>query len=117
MNESRKAWLVRDGQVLASLEIPADRKERARGLLGRDGLSGAMLFERTRSVHTFRMRFDLDVAVLDCDGVVLKTLILRKNRVIAPMIHGRAILEAEAGAFSFWELHIGDVLEVSEEAP
>ena len=114
MTDTHHRWLVRDGVVLASLEVPQGRKGRGRGLLGRDHFSGAMLIEQVRSVHSFRMRFPLDIAVLDGDGVVIKTLLLPPNRVTAPMIHAHSILEAEAGAFGSWELKIGDQLEVSE---
>jgi hypothetical protein len=37
------AWLVRDGEVLARLEVATTLPERSRGLLGRDGIDGAML--------------------------------------------------------------------------
>ena len=114
MTEAEQRWLVRDGLVLASLEVPKGRKERGRGLLGRESFAGAMLIERTRSVHSLRMRFSLDIAVLDADGIVLKTLTLHPNRMTAPMIHARSIVEAEAGAFGSWELKIGDQLEFSE---
>ena len=62
---SRPGWLLRDGKVLASLEIPDRHRHRARGLLGRDGFEGAMLLRRCRSVHTLGMRFRLEVRFLD----------------------------------------------------
>ena len=105
-------WLVRDGTVLASLEVAETRAGRARGLLGRDRLDGAILLPGTRSVHTFGMRFDLDVALLDSDLVVVKTVRLHRNRIAAPVRGGRAVIEAQAGAFGDWELKIGDQLEV-----
>ena len=105
-------WLVRDGRVLASLEVPTTRRAKAAGLLGRDSFEGAILLQKARSVHTVGMRFDLDIALLDADNVVIKTLRLRRNRVSAPIIRARAVLEAEAGAFGLWDLKIGDELEV-----
>ena len=66
------AWLVRDGEVLASLEVAGSRAGRARGLLGRDGIDGVLHLPDTRSVHTFGMRFDIDVAFLDADLRVVK---------------------------------------------
>ena len=107
-------WLVREGRVLASLEIPAGRKGRAKGLLGRHGLEGAILIRPARSIHTIGMRFDLDVALLDEDFVVIKTLRVRRHRVTAPMWRARAVLEAEAGAFSQWEIKIDDELEIRD---
>ncbi len=105
-------WLVRNGVVLASLEIPQTRRGRSRGLLGRDGLDGAMLIDPARSVHTIGMRFALDVAVLDVDGVVLKTMTMKPHRVSMPVRGGRSVLEAEAGTFRTWSLVVGDELEI-----
>ncbi len=105
-------WLVRDGEVLASLEIPVGRRARARGLIGRSGLDGAMLLRPARSVHSFGMRFELDVAFVDSDDVVIRTLRLHKHRVTFPVWRAVYALEAEAGAFGHWELKIGDQLEV-----
>ncbi len=106
------AWLLRDGEVLASLEVAVDRRARSRGLLGRDGIEGALLLERTRSVHTVGMRFAIDVAVCDADLVVLRTRRVRPGRVTFPVRRGRQVIEAEAGAFARWGLVVGDRLEV-----
>lgn len=47
--------------------------ERMRGLLGRRSLpEGAGLIFHTGSVHTWFMRFAIDVVFLDRDGIVLK---------------------------------------------
>ena len=106
------AWLVSDGRVLASLEVASGRTERRRGLLGRDGLDGALLLERVRWVHTVGMRFPIDVAYLNADGNVLKTVRMGRHRVGVPVMKARSVVEAEAGAFSRWGLHVGDRLEV-----
>lgn len=105
-------WLVRDGDVLASVEIPFGRRARARGLIGRSGLDGAMLLRPARSVHSFTMRFDLDVAFINADNVVIQTRQLHRNRLTLPVWRARAVLEAEAGAFGLWDLKIGDELEI-----
>lgn len=113
-DELAGAWLVRDGKVLASLEIPKTRKARAKGLLGRTGIEGAMLLRGVRSVHTVGMRFDLDIALLDEEGFVIKMLRLKRYRASAPVMRARAVIEAEAGAFGQWGLQIGDLLEIRE---
>jgi uncharacterized protein len=107
-------WLLRDGKVLASLEVPDRHTLRARGLMGRDGIEGAMLLRRCRSVHTMGMRFDLDVAFLDADDVIIRMLRLHRWRVTLPVWSARSVLEAEAGAFGRWELRIGDQLEIRQ---
>ena len=67
-------WLLRDGEVLASLEVADDRRARRKGLLGRDGIDGALLLVPARSVHSIGMRFPIDVAWLDGDLTVLRTV-------------------------------------------
>ena len=73
-----------------------------------------MLLRGVRSVHTLGQRFHLDVALLDEEGVVIKMLRLKRNRMSAPVMRARAVIEAEAGAFGQWGLQIGDVLEIRE---
>jgi uncharacterized membrane protein (UPF0127 family) len=109
-------WLMRDTTVLASVEVAGSRRARRRGLLGRDAIDGALLLTRARSVHTFGMRFVIDVAFLDEDLVVLDTRTLPRNRVTAPVWKARSVLEAEAGAFAEWHLRPGDQLYVKGEA-
>ncbi len=107
-------WLLRDEEVLAALEVAESRHDRMRGLLGRDGIEGALLLRPGRSVHSMGMRFPIDVAFCDDDLVVLRTVLLRPNRVTRPSLRGRCVIEAEAGAFERWRLRPGDRLEVRE---
>lgn len=111
------AWLLRDDEVLASLEVASTRADRRRGLLGRDGVEGALLIERARSVHSIGMRFPIDVAFCDGDMVVVKTMRLKPNRVTAPVVRAHSVIEAEAGRFAHWTLCPGDRLEVALEHP
>jgi hypothetical protein len=110
------AWLLREGEVLASLDIARSRRERSRGLLGRDGIEGALLLPATRSVHTVGMRFPIDVAF--CLGqselVVVRIVRMRRWRISRPSLRARAVIEADAGAFARWNLQPGDHLEVKE---
>lgn len=105
------AWLLRDGEVLASLEIAEGLLARSKGLLGRDALDGAMLL-KARSVHTIGMRFPIDVAFCDRDLVVLDTTTLSPFRLGLPRRRGSHVLEARAGAFDQWRLRPGDRLEI-----
>lgn len=107
-------WLLRDDQVLAALEVATARRDRMRGLLGRDGIDGALLLEPGKSVHSVGMRFPIDVAFCDRQFVVLRTVRLRPNRVTRMSLRCHSIIEAEAGAFERWKLRPGDQLEVRE---
>lgn len=106
------AWLVSDGRVLASTEVTQTRRDRRRGLLGRDELEGALVLQPCRWVHTVGMRFPLDVAYLDAEGTVIKTLHMAPHRVGLPVWRARQVIEAEAGAFARWGLRVGDVIEI-----
>jgi uncharacterized membrane protein (UPF0127 family) len=101
-------WLVRNAAVLAAVEVPTGAHGRARGLLGRDGIDGVMLLRPCRNVHTFRMRFAIDVAFCDRDDVVLRTTRLPPGRISPIVWRAAYVLEAEAGAFARWELRARD---------
>lgn len=106
------AWLVSEGRVLASADVAAAPAERRRGLLRRDGIDGALVIDPCRWVHTVGMRFPVDVAFLDADGVVLKTVQMARHRLGAPVPRARRVVEAEAGAFARWGVHVGMTLEI-----
>ena len=109
------AWLMRDGKVLAALEAAGSRKVRRRGLLGRDGFDGALLLRPARlGVHSFGMRFELDVALCDHDLTVRRMVCLRPSRMTRPSLRYPCVIEAEAGAFERWRLRPGDQLEIKE---
>ncbi len=107
-------WLVRDGEVLATAELAATRRERARGLLGRDGFEGALVFRRCRQVHTVGMRFAIDVAFCDAQGRVRRIVTMRPWRMSRVVWRSALVIEAEAGAFARWGLRTGDRVELKE---
>ena len=106
------SWLLREGDVLAGCEVADGLAARSKGLLGQTGYEGAMVLPRTRAVHTFGMRFPLDVAICDKDMVVIAVIRLRPWRMSIPRRGGRTVIEAEAGAFERWGLKVGDQLEL-----
>ncbi|HEY5700350.1 MAG TPA: DUF192 domain-containing protein [Acidimicrobiales bacterium] len=107
-------WLLRDDEVLATLEVAGDGRSRSRGLLGRDGCDGALLLQPARAVHTIGMRFAIDVAFCDRDLRVLRIVTMRPHRLGRPCLKASCAIEAEAGAFAHWELQPGDQLEIRE---
>ena len=109
------AWLVSDARVLASAEIAESRSDRRRGLLGRTDLDGALVIRPCRAVHTLGMKFPIDVAFVDADGVVMKTLQMPRHRLGLPVPKARIVIEARAGAFARWGLRVGDVVEVRDQ--
>ena len=71
-----------------------------------------MVIEPCRWVHTIGMRFPIDVAFLDTDGLVIRTVQMPRHRVGLPVMRARSVIEAKAGAFARWGVHVGDVIEL-----
>jgi uncharacterized protein len=105
-------WLVRDDDVLAVAEVAASRRQRMRGLVGRDDVEGALVLRPCRHVHTFGMRFSIDVAFCDAAGRVLHLSTLAPRRLSRPMLRAAFAVEARAGSFDRWNLRPGDVIEI-----
>lgn len=102
--------LIVDGRPVAELELADSRAARRKGLLGRDGVTGAFWLRPCRHVHTFGMRFAIDVALVDRDGRVLHVQTMPRGRMSAVRRRCRSVVEAEAGAFEGWGLRPGSVL-------
>jgi hypothetical protein len=60
------------------------------------------------------MRFPIDVAFCEADGMVLRQSTLRPARISRLVWRSAFVVEAEAGAFERWGLRPGDRLEVKE---
>ncbi len=103
-----------DTRVLASTEVAANPKACRRGLLKRDHFEGAFVLRPCRWVHTIGMRFPLDVAYVDGEGLVIKTTRMGRHRLGWPVSKAAWVIEAEAGAFERWDLSTGDVVELRE---
>ena len=108
------AWLVREGEVLASVEIAQGHRQRIRGLLGRDSVNGGMVLRPCRQVHTLGMHFPIDVAFCDRDGWVLRVATVPPWRLTRLVWRSGFVVEAAAGAFERWRLRPGDQVEVKE---
>ena len=108
-------WLVRDGEVLASLEVADSGATAAGGCSGGTASRARSCCARHARCTPLGMRFDLDVAFCDGDLVVLETVRMRRWRLGRPRPGAGCVLEAEAGAFERWRLRPGDQLEVKGE--
>lgn len=110
--------LLRDGQAVAPLVVARTTGERRRGLLGTDGVVGALWITRCPSVHMVRMRYPIDVAVVDRDGRVLHRDLLRPwVGMTRPRLRASATVEAAAGALDAWGVEVGSVLAVGDGPP
>jgi uncharacterized membrane protein (UPF0127 family) len=106
------AWIVRGEDVLAAAEVAVTRRQRRKGLVGRDDVEGVLVLRPCRQVHSIGMRFPIDVAFCDRDGFVLHIASLSPWRLSRPVPRAYFAIEAGAGAFDRWKLVVGDIIEV-----
>ena len=103
----------RTGAPLATtLEIAMDSQSRKKGLLGRDGLDPghAFVIAPCQGIHTFGMRFPIDVVAVTRDGTVVKTRAnVRPNRIVMAW-SAFAIIELRANSLRASDLIVGDQL-------
>ena len=114
---SKKLTLRRvDGEVVCERCTLADSPlTRMRGLLGRDGLGAGegLLLRPASSVHTFFMRFPIDVVFLDRALVVLGIHDEVDPWHTASRKGAKAVLELPAGESSRRGLTVGDQLTLA----
>lgn len=107
--------LARSGDLLASrVECALDSASRRRGLLGRDAFDrgSALIIAPCGAVHTFFMRFAIDVVFVARDGRVLKTYAAVPRRRIAFSLAAFAVIELPAGAISGPAVTPGDIVRL-----
>ncbi|WP_043265859.1 DUF192 domain-containing protein [Streptomyces sp. CT34] len=107
--------VLHGADVEVPVEVAASHRARTRGLLGRDGVAGALLLTPASGVHTFGMRFAIDVAYLGRDFTVLGVRTMRPGRLGRPRLRARHVLEAEAGAMARWGVRRGVRLRLGAE--
>ncbi|KSW18196.1 hypothetical protein ATM99_17685 [Cellulomonas sp. B6] len=103
-----------DGVDVAPLAVADTWGARARGMLGRRPLPEAMWFVGEGAVHGVGMTRSLDVALLDADGHVVATTVLRPFGATAPRRGVVDVLEAPRGRFATWGLRPGSRLTRGE---
>jgi uncharacterized membrane protein (UPF0127 family) len=104
----------RPGVVAGVVELAITRATRRRGLLGRDGLAPgqALLIAPCSSIHTFFMRFPIDVIFVRRDGIVVKTRAAIPAWRLALGVGAYATVEMAAGAVAHSGVKEGDRLEL-----
>ena len=107
---------ARDGAVVASALEPAfDSKARRKGLLGRTHLEEgrAVILAPCNSVHTFFMRFPIDVLFVTKQGVVVKIVHELAAWRLSASLRAFATIELAAGSAARAGLRVGDRLTVA----
>ena len=106
---------ARNERIVADTLLRAfDSESRRRGLLKRDFLAdgSALVIAPTNAIHTFFMRFAIDVAFVAKDGRVLKLRRAMPPWRIAAAWGAFAVVELAAGALDRAGVQPGDLLRV-----
>jgi uncharacterized membrane protein (UPF0127 family) len=88
---------------------------RMRGLIGRSALEPGegLLLQGTKAIHTFGMRFAIDVLFLNEDGWVIHMIHTLKPFRVSPYFKNSAmVLELPAGTLKETGTQVGDWIEV-----
>ena len=100
-----------------TLETAFDRKARNRGLLGRSSLAddAALILAPCNSIHTFFMRFAIDVVFVDRDGYVRRARQSLGPWRIQAAFRAFAVIEFASGALERSDTRAGDRLYLAAE--
>jgi len=96
-----------------TIEVAATAAQKVRGLLGRECLEDGqgLLFTGASSLHTFFMRFPIDIIYTDRKGKVLKAASeVKPFKLVAAPLRAYYAIELPAGAITRSETRVGDVL-------
>ncbi|MFK7888004.1 MAG: DUF192 domain-containing protein [Gammaproteobacteria bacterium] len=93
-------------------------RERLTGLLGRRGLthSEGLWIKPCNSIHTFGMRFDIDVLFLDDEQRIVRAVTALKPWRCA-LARASSVVELAAGSIDRLELQIGERLHLTPASP
>ena len=100
--------------IVTTLEIAVDSATRRKGLLGRDHLADTtgIVIAPTNAVHTFFMRFPIDIVFVTRAGRVVKVRESVPARRIAIALRAFAVVELAAGCAARRGLRAGDMVSV-----
>jgi uncharacterized protein len=116
---ARQAVNVTRGTALATkLELAGTGEARRKGLLGRDGLAEGegLWIVPCESVHTFFMRFAIDLVYLDRQHRVKKVRSNVGPWRLSACFSAHSVLELPAGAIQASHTECGDTVEIQASA-
>ena len=111
--------LTRRTVLATRLEVAVTGPKRNKGLLGRSGLEtgGGLWITPCESVHTFFMRFPIDLVYLDRRNRVRKIRSAVGPWRVSACLSAHSIIELPAGVVLTTQTQKGDILEFSPAQP
>jgi uncharacterized protein len=110
---------TRTGTIVADvIEAAVEQRARRKGLLGRSALAErhALILAPCNAIHTFGMKFSIDVVFIGPDGRVVKIVERLARRRIAVSWDACATVELAAGSAHRAGISVGDRLAIETQA-
>ncbi len=107
--------LTKKSKVLSKVTFADNFFTRLKGLLGvkQLGEDAGLIIKPCNSVHTFFMKFLIDIAFVDRNRKVCYIIHTMKTNKISPVVKNTSfVIEAPAGTFKRKCLEVGDEIEV-----
>lgn len=107
--------LSKENKLLDNVKIADSFFTRLGGLLGKEGLDSGegLIIKPCNSIHTFGMKFSIDVAFVDKNDLVIHIMPSLPKGKTSPIIKGaKYVIEARAGDFAAKNLEVGDRVQV-----
>jgi uncharacterized membrane protein (UPF0127 family) len=98
--------------MATDVEVANSRRDRRKGLLGRDGLDpgAALVLSPCAAIHTAFMRFPIDAVFLRRDGRVVRIVRNLQPWRIALSLKAHTVVEFAAGVLDRHPVEVGDRL-------
>jgi len=108
--------ISKGAEVAARVRVASSFLRRAVGLLGTPSLpvQEGLWISPCKTVHTFFMKYPIDIVVLDEKGVVIDQATLAPWRTSRWHKQARSILELAAGVLARSRTAVGDQIEFKE---
>jgi uncharacterized protein len=106
--------LIYDSKYICELHIADTFIKRLTGFMfKKEPHYEAIMIKPCNSIHTFFMKFQIDVLFVNEEMVVIKKIEALKNKkIIMPIKHCATIIEATAGKFK--NIKIGEKITITE---
>lgn len=104
-----------DQSLLENLEVAKSLWARTKGLIGRKNLpqDHGLWILRCNSIHTFFMKFPIDLVFINRQMVVIKTFSgVRPGRIVWPVWRASSVIEFSEGFLIKHPIRIGEKLHV-----
>ena len=111
------AWLIYEGQVVASVDSRYSVKSRSFQSCQKKliAVRGVLLIKHTAVIHNLGAPAAVDVVLLDKDFVVIKEMLLEKNRILLINRAAKYILLASPKTLANYPIGKGDSLRLTDD--